>query len=683
MIQLKKILPLILFVSLLWNATAEPVNLESLLHEMTDLNRLADFPDPVYRTGQISSYDRRSTDPTETTDKNWFANADAANFIREEERNGTKEYVMVDLEGPGALVRFWSANAEGGGILRLYLDGEKEPTLEMPMQSMMKGDQFPFLAPLAGRRAKGWNLYFPIPFSEHCKVTVSLPSLYYHVNYRLYPPETEVESFDWHQIQDNMDLIRETARRLAEPETPDLPEKLEKRTIPSYTLQPGQKVELHYNAPLEKEWLFFERFQSSALVRTFLKVEAEDLEAALRQTLLEIRFDGWEDNFVEAPLGDFFGTTPGLNPYRSLPSGVLDNGEMYCHWVMPFRVRCDLTITNRSEAPLKIAGNFLFAKRKWKQGRTLYFHADYHQDMEVAVTPRQDWNYITLRGRGRYVGNTFLIANPVASWWGEGDEKIYFDGEDFPSYFGTGTEDYYGYGWCSPELFTHAYHNQNRVDGPNNYGYTNLSRFHILDDLTFQKSLQFDMEVWHHAGHFNVAMAVCNYWYGFAGAQDNVPGLETPDLEIPEMPGENSVPDVMEAEDLEVQSYTGVNQFTQWNYISGWSGAKALWWTPGKAGETLEVVLPVTRAGRYELFGAFSRGWAAGIFDVELNGQSLQEGLDLYGETFYHEGEKSLGTVRLRSGKNVLRFTCKGKNDEAWAEGMLFILDYLRLKPLS
>ncbi len=37
--------------------------------------------------------------------------------------------------------------------------------------------------------------------------------------------------------------------------------------------------------------------------------------------------------------------------------------------------------------------------------------------------------------------------NPVDRWLGEGDERIGVDGEDFPSIFGSGTKDYYGYSW--------------------------------------------------------------------------------------------------------------------------------------------------------------------------------------------------------------------------------------------
>ena len=49
----------------------------------------------------------------------------------------------------------------------------------------------------------------------------------------------------------------------------------------------------------------------------------------------------------------------------------------------------------------------------------------------------------------KYVGNMYQISNPVPNWWGEGDEKIYIDGEKFPGTFGTGTEDYYGYAYCA------------------------------------------------------------------------------------------------------------------------------------------------------------------------------------------------------------------------------------------
>ncbi|MEO6149950.1 MAG: DUF2961 domain-containing protein, partial [Mucilaginibacter sp.] len=56
-----------------------------------------------------------------------------------------------------------------------------------------------------------------------------------------------------------------------------------------------------------------------------------------------------------------------------------------------------------------------------------------------------------VQGRGRFLGvNAGVIANPIyeGHWWGEGEVKIYLDGDKAnPTLAGTGTEDYIGTGW--------------------------------------------------------------------------------------------------------------------------------------------------------------------------------------------------------------------------------------------
>jgi hypothetical protein len=50
-----------------------PVTTGSLFEEMADLEALARFPEPAFRTVQFSSFDRRSRVPE---GPGWFANAD-------------------------------------------------------------------------------------------------------------------------------------------------------------------------------------------------------------------------------------------------------------------------------------------------------------------------------------------------------------------------------------------------------------------------------------------------------------------------------------------------------------------------------------------------------------------------------------------------------------------------------
>lgn len=140
----------------------------------------------------------------------------------------------------------------------------------------------------------------------------------------------------------------------------------------------------------------------------------------------------------------------------------------------------------------------------------MYFHSSYRHDDEVPTRPYSDWNYITLKGKGVYVGDALTVFNPVKKWWGEGDEKIWVDNESFPSLYGTGTEDYYGYSWggISTDFYEHPFHGQpqcnvyNKLNRKlkenerNTQGYSTETRVRSLDGIVFNESLKFDMEVW-------------------------------------------------------------------------------------------------------------------------------------------------------------------------------------------
>jgi len=90
-----------------------------LVRRLTDLESLATLPQPGEKTAQFSSYDRNSTDPNVLTEKNWFANGDRGQYLRKEKGEKSAEFVLMDADGPGAIVRFWSANANEGGIVRI------------------------------------------------------------------------------------------------------------------------------------------------------------------------------------------------------------------------------------------------------------------------------------------------------------------------------------------------------------------------------------------------------------------------------------------------------------------------------------------------------------------------------------------------------------------------------------
>jgi hypothetical protein len=639
-------------------AASGPISTGVLLDDMTHLAGLAEFPQPAYTCKQFSSYDRNAKSPTQ----DWFANNDCGQYLRTEQNGGRQEFVMMDTEGPGAIVRIWSANP--AGTLRIYIDHSATPALEAPMSDLL-GGKFPGLPrPIAGEYSKGWNLYFPIPYARHCKVTSDKGGFYYHVNYRTYEPGTTVQSFTLDQLKALAPRLQKLVARLAEPRGDD--EAFGGDTQPfDLTLEPGDRVREEFFGP-------------KAFIRALVKLSAPDRDAALRGVVVKLSFDG--EPCVEAPLGDLFGSAPGMNVFSTLPVGMTADGAMYSHWFMPFRDSAVIELINHSQHSASMTGELGVADYRWTDN-SMHFHAKWRAQFDVPTRPMIDWNYLTAKGRGVFAGVAFAIDNPVKDWWGEGDEKIYVDGETFPSHFGTGTEDYYGYAWCWPATFTHAYHAQPRCDGPGNYGRTSVNRFHILDRIPFTKDFKFDMELWHWNAKCQVNMAVVAYWYARPGGTDAFQPIRAEEAIIRPMPA-YVVPRVagaIEGENLKIIQVTGTAEPQAWDGVSGGSH---LWWHAGmKPGDKLTVSFPAPKAGKYHVIGRFLRARDYGIQRLAVNGVRAAE-IDFYNPDVQPSKEMDLGVFDLRAGDNEFSCTVVGANEKA-DPAYMFGLDYLLLKPVE
>jgi hypothetical protein len=637
------------------------ISMSSLLDDMTNLSKMAEFPDPPFVAKQFSSFDRASTTPADA--KTWFANNDCGNYLRVEEKNGNKEYVMADMAGLGAIMRIWSPNP--GGTMRIYLDGNEKPALEYAMAELLGGKHPLLPPPIAVSLSMGWNLYFPIPYAKSCKVTCDVDKQYYHVEYRTYPKGTEVKTFTGAQLETAQKEIHAIAERLAAPRSA-VPFPAQPEPAIGATIAPGETTTI------------FTKAGPRAIVGlgADVHVPSDKIEAALRSVLIQIVFDGHKT--VEVPLGDFFGAAPGINPFQSLPLGVDNLGSMYCHWLMPFREKAEIRLTNHGTSPIPVIGMIHTEMRKWTD-RSMYFHAKWKSEFDVPTRPMRDWNYLTAKGKGVFGGVSFTIDNPVKDWWGEGDEKIYVDGETFPSHFGTGTEDFYGYGWGCPKLFTHAYHSQSRCDGPEAYGRTSVNRFHILDRIPFTKDFKFDMELWHWKD-CKVNLGLTAYWYAMPGAEDNFPAIKPEQLVVRPMP-KYEVPHVagaIEGESMRIVKSTGTPEPQDWD---GDSAGRHLWWHGGqKPGDDLRLEFNVAKAGKYRVFGRFLKAVDYGIIQLAINGQKAGEPIDFYHDGVIQTGELPLGTFELHKGANELSAVVVGANPKAQKQYM-FGLDYILLKP--
>ena len=482
------------------------VTLDSLLNEMVDVESIARWPEHEFTGKQASSYDRAKIAPDKP---GWFANIDNTQYIRTEETEGRKENVMMEADGPGAIVRFWlTAGGPKDGILRIYLDGDKAPAITFSEFSLLKGN-VRVNAPLAQAHPgeRGNNLYLPIPYAKHCKVTWEegkKGARYYQINYRTYAAGTEVKTFALPQVEASRDLIDQVNRTLESP----MPSSDGKVSTVKEMLAAGAEASL--DLPTGN--------QAVRTLELLLKSDdTQETERTLRSIIVKLTFDG--DVTVWCPATDFFGSGVGINELRSWYRTISTDGTMRCRWVMPYEKTARVTLLNVGSKPVNAVLHATTAPWTW-DNRSMHFYAAWHHEAGLKTPPLRDWNFITITGRGVYAGDSLALFNPVATWYGEGDEKIWVDGESFPSHFGTGTEDYYCYAWGDLHLFQGPFANQVRCDGQSHPGHTVVTRTRTLDAIPFTKSLLFDMEVWHQKD-CKVGYAATTYWYALPGATSN------------------------------------------------------------------------------------------------------------------------------------------------------------------
>jgi len=503
-------------------AGAETINFGGLLAEMLVRSRIAEFPEPAFVCKQASSYNRNSRQPGTPE---WFSTDDYSNFIRCDKVGDRREWVMLNVDGPGAIVRWWITQYKYDGTIRVYIDGSDTPVLEGTGDELVAGKSASIVGPpLSAKRAAGCNLYMPIPFSKHCKITYDGANaretkkfgdnIYYNINYIQYPEGTDVKSFTGDDLSSNAQLIEKVQRELVAPENNSLSTA---RTISGgkQLLKPGESIRRDIAG-------------GGAICLLRVKIDADDIEQAMRSTVIRADFDGKQR--VWAPVGGFFGSGPGLNPLKGWWRQVEKDGWMTCWWPMPFRETATIAVTNHGTSDVTAElGDIGVADWTWTD-RTMYFHSSWRGDDHIAVFGNnyvlgEEWNYVTVRGKGVYVGDTMAVFNrPLVSknsWWGEGDEKIYVDGELFPSHFGTGTEDYFGYAWGTAAPFEAPFHAQPRGDANKGSGHTTNTRTRMLDRIPFQKSFRMNMELMNWRSGGTVDYATTTYWYARDGANGN------------------------------------------------------------------------------------------------------------------------------------------------------------------
>lgn len=259
----------------------------------------------------------------------------------------------------------------------------------------------------------------------------------------------------------------------------------------------------------------------------------------------------WEDQPIPSvlvPLGDFFcigHSMPGS--FSSIPFHVSSRPQeerhfggtaaMNCYFPMPFNRKAKIEIINENDLPLGLFFHIDYEIYRKPQENLCYFHATWHRESPCAgwgsdlavntpevngvanLSGEDNYVFLDVKGEGHYVGCNLSVTHFQGSWWGEGDDMIFIDGEKDASILGTGSEDYFNHAWGmqkNASLYSGTIIHESDVPG-----YQVSYRFHVTDPVHFKRSIKVTMEHGH-ANHLSDDWSSTAYWYQalpFAGVE--------------------------------------------------------------------------------------------------------------------------------------------------------------------
>ena len=259
----------------------------------------------------------------------------------------------------------------------------------------------------------------------------------------------------------------------------------------------------------------------------------------LRDMVLRMYWDDEEYPSVESPLGDFFCCGFGRDCIvNSVPMVVNPARGFNCYFPMPFKKRARITIENQHEAEIE-AFFFQIDYTLYDElpDDISYFHAQWRREKITEL--KKDYTILDgVKGKGHYVGTYMALSTLERYWYGEGELKIYLDGdEEYPTICGTGTEDYFGGSWSFADFkdgvmteqtyntpfmgFPYLSRNDERIVSRYYMNDTNTERgfyrWHIMDPIVFDEEIRVTIQQLGvcHKGLFERQDDVSSvaYWY--------------------------------------------------------------------------------------------------------------------------------------------------------------------------
>ena len=269
---------------------------------------------------------------------------------------------------------------------------------------------------------------------------------------------------------------------------------------------------------------------------------AHDDPDYLRNIRLKMFWDGNSTPAADVPFGDFH--TLGHGKVAKVNSAFVTDlarpelnfnlpdrnvGGFNTYFAMPYGTGAKIVVENNSAMPLKSL-YYQIDYQVWDSPPSpLRFHTAYHESPVEEAIPGAGAvdarnvdgadNHLVLEteGAGHFIGMVVSADAMTAGWW-EGDEMFWVDGEDHPSIYGTGTEDYFGGAWGFRHQYTFPRHGVSYLEKIEDReawqaGKYSMYRWHETDPIPFTKSLKVSIERGHNNSARSSPYSSVAYWY--------------------------------------------------------------------------------------------------------------------------------------------------------------------------
>ena len=216
----------------------------------------------------------------------------------------------------------------------------------------------------------------------------------------------------------------------------------------------------------------------------------KDNTKALRSMVVRAYWENQEHPSVECPLGDFMGNAHAkVNSYQSAVHSTGINSALNIWLPMPFNQKAKITLTNEGDENITLFYQIDYTigdRHPEKLGR---LHVCFLR--QNPTTLKEDFEILPQRkGEGRFIGTVLGIRTLTGNWWGEGEIKIYMDGDtEFPTICGTGSEDYVclSYGMQQTPLHYHGC-------SWNQEGFISMYRWHLPDPIYWKEECRITIQ---------------------------------------------------------------------------------------------------------------------------------------------------------------------------------------------